>query len=41
MDDWPDHVLLADTATDQWHFFQPVINRKFSIDMEYIDIEKH
>ncbi len=39
-DDWPDYVFLADTATDSWHFFQPVIDGQFSIDMEYIDIEK-
>jgi hypothetical protein len=37
-DDCPDHVLLADTATDQWHFFQPIIDGTFSIDMEYIEI---
>lgn len=39
-DDWPDYVFLADTATDQWHFFQPVIEGQFSIEMEYIDIER-
>lgn len=39
-DDWPDYVFLADTATDQWHFFQPVINGRFSINMEYIDIDR-
>lgn len=36
--DSPDFVFLADTATDQWHFFQPVIDGHFSIDMEYIEI---
>ena len=35
-----EHVFLADTATDQWHFFQPVIEGQFSIEMEYIDIER-
>lgn len=25
--DWPDYVFLADTSSDQWHFFQPVIDR--------------
>lgn len=39
-DDCPHYVFLADTATDQWHFFQPVIDGKFSIDMEYIDIKR-
>lgn len=39
--DWPDYIFLADTATDQWHFFPPVIDGQFSIDMEYIDIERH
>jgi hypothetical protein len=39
-DDWPDHVILADTATDQWHFFQPVIDGVFDIDMEYIEIDR-
>lgn len=39
-DDCPDHIFIADTTTDQWHFFQPVIDGQFSIDMEYIDIEK-
>ena len=38
--DWPDFVFLADTATDQWHFFQPVIAGRFSIDMQYIDIDR-
>jgi hypothetical protein len=32
--DWPDHILLADTATDQWHFFQPMVDGVFDIDME-------
>lgn len=39
-EDCPDFVFLADTATDQWHFFQPVIAGRFSIDMEYIDIDR-
>lgn len=39
-DDCPDFVFLADTATERWHFFQPVIDGKFSIDMEYIDIDR-
>lgn len=39
-DDWPDYVFLADTATDQWHFFRPVIEGQFPIVMEYIDIER-
>lgn len=39
-DDWPDYVFLADTSSDQWHFFQPVIGGQFSIDMEYIEIER-
>jgi hypothetical protein len=39
-DDCPDHIVLADTTTDQWHFFRPVIDGQFSIDMEYIDIER-
>ncbi|PTD27458.1 hypothetical protein CV103_01600 [Sphingomonas fennica] len=36
--DWPDYVFLADTSSDQWHFFQPLIDGEFSIDMEYIEI---
>lgn len=37
---WPDHLLLADTAVpDHWHFFYPVANGPFSIDVEYIEIE--
>lgn len=39
-DDWPDFVFLADTATEQWHFFQPVIAGSFSIEMEYIEIDR-
>lgn len=39
-DDWPDYVFLAVTSSDQWHFFQPVIGGQFSIDMEYIEIER-
>lgn len=39
-DDCPDHVFLADTATDSWHFFQPIIDGEFSIDMEYIKIDR-
>lgn len=39
-DDCPDYVFLADTATDSWHFFQPVIEHVFSIDMEYVDIDR-
>lgn len=39
-DDCPDHVFLADTATEKWHFFRPVIEGQFSIDMNYIDVDK-
>lgn len=38
--DCPDFVFLADTATERWYFFQPIIDGKFSIDMEYIDIDR-
>lgn len=35
----PDHIFIADTtADDTWSFFQPVTDRLFSIDMEYIDV---
>jgi hypothetical protein len=38
---WPDHILLADTAIPgNWHFFHPVRGRAFSIDMEYIEIDR-
>jgi hypothetical protein len=38
---WPDHILLADTMIPEfWHFFHPVENGVFSIDMEYIDIDR-
>lgn len=39
-DDCPAYIFLADTATDRWHFFQPVIDGQLSIDMEYVDIER-
>jgi hypothetical protein len=39
-DDCPDYVFLADTATDSWHFFQPVIEHVFSIDMEYVNVDR-
>lgn len=38
---WPDHIFLADTAVPgMWHFFQPVAQGQFSINMEYIDIDQ-
>ncbi len=38
-EDCPDHIFLADTTGDEmWHFFQPVADQIFSIDMEYIDV---
>lgn len=38
--DCPDHILIADTTgEDIWYFFQPVRERLFSLDMEYIDVE--
>jgi len=37
---WPDYILLADTSCDAWHFFRPVANGVFSIDMEYIEIPR-
>lgn len=37
--DCPDHIFIADTTRDDtWSFFQPVADRLFSIDMEYIDV---
>ncbi len=37
--DCPDHIFIADTmGDDSWSFFQPVADRLFSIDMEYIDV---
>lgn len=37
--DCPDHIFIADTTGDDtWSFFQPVTDRRFSIDMEYIDV---
>lgn len=37
--DCPDHIFIADTTGDDtWSFFQPVADRLFSIDMEYIDV---
>jgi hypothetical protein len=39
-DDCPDYVFLADTTTDSWHFFQPIIKGTFSIDMKYIEIDR-
>lgn len=37
--DCPDHIFIADTTNDDtWHFFQPVAEQLFSIDMEYIDV---
>lgn len=39
LDDCPDHIFLADTTgDDMWYFFQPVADRLFSIDMDYIDV---
>jgi hypothetical protein len=37
--DWPDNVFLADTSSDHWYYFQPVRDGRFSIDMEFIEIE--
>lgn len=38
-DDCPDYIFLADTTgEDMWYFFQPVADRLFSVDMEYIDV---
>ena len=37
---WPDHIMLADTAVPgMWHFFQPVADSEFSVDMAYIEID--
>lgn len=37
--DCPDHIFIADTTSNEtWSFFQPVTDRKFSIDMDYIDV---
>ncbi|MCP8892919.1 MULTISPECIES: hypothetical protein [Sphingomonas] len=39
-DDCPDHIFLADTTGEEmWYFFQPVADGRFSIDMDYIDVE--
>lgn len=38
----PEQIILAETGVDerQWHLFQPVIDGRFSIDMEAIEVER-